>query len=138
MLALIKWLFGWVTTDLAKALTNAYDMKLKAETQEKALIADAAIADINRQITALQSAKEIRQATAAFWEMRIITAIIAGCFAMHLLFVTLDTCFQLGWRIPKYPPPFDEWQGAILLSFFGVQVAGQGMVAIAAAIRGRR
>ena len=138
MLTLIKWIFGWASSDLAKALTNAYDMKLKAQTQEQTLVAEAAIEDIKRQLAGMQNAKEIRLATASFWEMRLITAIIAGCFALHLLLVTLDTCFAFGWRIAAFPRPFDEWQGAILLSFFGVQVAGQGITAIAAAIRGRR
>lgn len=134
---LIKWLLGWVTGDLAGALTRAYDMKLKADSEEKKLIADAAIADIQRQMASMQNATEIRLASAGYWEMRLITSVIAGCFALHLLLVTLDTCFKLGWAIPKYPPPFDAWQGSILLSFFGVQVAGQGVTAIAAAIRGR-
>ncbi|CDZ43206.1 Hypothetical protein NGAL_HAMBI1146_59790 [Neorhizobium galegae bv. officinalis] len=137
-MVLLKWLLGWVTGDLASALTRAYDTRLKADTAEKKLVADAAIADIQRHMTAMQSAKEIRQATAGFWEMRLITFVIAGCFALHLLLVTLDTCFTFGWRVSKYPSPFDEWQGAILLSFFGVQVAGQGITAIAAAIRGRK
>jgi hypothetical protein len=138
MLTFVKWIFGWATGDLAKALTNAYDMKLKAQTDEQKLVADAAVEDIKRQMAGMQNAKEIRLASAAFWEMRLITAVIAGCFALHLFLVTLDTCFALGWRISAFPRPFDEWQGAILLSFFGVQVAGQGITAIAAAIRGRR
>lgn len=138
MLTLLKWIFGWASGDLAKALTNAYQMKLQAQTQEQKLVAEAAIADVQRQMTAMQSAKEIRLASAGFWEMRLITGVIAGCFSLHLLLVTIDTCFRLGWGIPKYPSPFDEWQGAILLSFFGVQVAGQGLTAIAAAIRGRK
>lgn len=135
---LFKWLLGWLSGDLAGALTRAYGMRLEAETDEKKLIADAAIADIQRQIDAVQTAKEIRLASAGFWEMRLITSLIAGCFALHLMLVTLDTCFQFGWRIAKYPAPFDDWQGSILLSFFGVQVAGQGLTAIAAAIRGSK
>ena len=132
--ALLQWLAG----DLAGALTRAYDMRLKAENDQQRLIADAAISDVNRQIDAARNAKEIRLASSGLWEMRLITAIIAGCFALHLLLVTLDTCFKLGWAIPKFPAPFDEWQGAILLSFFGIQAVGGGLNAIAAAIRGRR
>lgn len=128
----------WISGDLTAAFTRAYEMKLKAENEQQRLIADAAIADVNRQIDAARSAKEIRLASSGFWEMRLITAIIAGCFALHLLLVTLDTCFKLGWAIPKFPAPFDEWQGAILLSFFGIQAVGGGLNAIAAAIRGRR
>ncbi|MCX2697060.1 hypothetical protein [Ochrobactrum chromiisoli] len=128
----------WLTADFTGALTRAYEMKLKAENDEQRLIADTAIADITRQIDAASNAREIRLASAGFWEMRLITSIIAGCFALHLLLVTLDTCFALGWKIAKFPAPFDEWQGAILLSFFGIQAVGGGLNAIAAAIRGRK
>ncbi|WP_435657930.1 hypothetical protein [Brucella pituitosa] len=128
----------WLTGDFAGALTRAYEMKLKAANDEQRLVADTAIADIQRQIDAASNAREIRLASAGFWEMRLITSIIAGCFALHLLLVTLDTCFALGWKIAKFPAPFDEWQGAILLSFFGIQAVGGGLNAIAAAIRGRK
>lgn len=128
----------WITGDLVGQLTRAYEAKLKAQTEADKLVADAAIKDIERQMADRTAAKEIRLATAGFWEVRLIASIIAGCFALHLLLVTLDTCFRFGWRIPAFPRPFDEWQGTILLSFFGVQVVGQGIGAIAAAIRGRR
>jgi len=131
-------LVRWITGDLVGQLTRAYEAKLRASNETERLVADAAIRDLEAQVQAHRNATEIRQATAGFWEMRLITATIAGCFAFHLLLVTIDTCFRLGWRIPAYPSPFDEWQGAILLSFFGVQVVGQGITAIAAAIRGRR
>lgn len=128
----------WITGDLIGQLTKAYEIKKQAETAEDKLVADASIKAIEAQMAAKAQATEIRLATAAFWEMRVITAAIAGCFAFHLLLVTLDTCFQFGWRIPAFPQPFNEWQGTILLSFFGVQVAGQGITAIATAIRGRK
>lgn len=128
----------WLTGDFVGALTRAYEMKLKAANDEQRLVADTAIADIKRQIDAASNAREIWLASAGFWEMRLITSIIAGCFALHLLLVTLDTCFALGWKIAKFPAPFDEWQGAILLSFFGIQAVGGSHNAIAAAIRGRK
>ncbi|MFK4060296.1 hypothetical protein [Brucella anthropi] len=128
----------WLTGDLMGALTRAYEMKLAAQNDQQRLIADAAIADISKQVEAARNAKEIRLASVGFWEMRLITAVIAGCFALHLLLVTLDTCFALGWKIAKFPAPFDEWEGMILLSFFGIQAVGGGLNAIAAAIRGRK
>ena len=131
-------LLRWLTGDFIGALNRAYELKLKAENDQQRLVADAAIADINRQIEEARNAKEIRLASAVFWEMRLITAVIAGCFAIHLVLVTLDTCFALGWRIAKFPAPFDEWQGMILLSFFGIQALGGGLNAIASAIRGRK
>lgn len=99
---------------------------------------EIALKSIDAEIDARKGAREIRLATAAFWEMRLITFIIASIFTLHLVLVGLDTCFGFGWRIAKFPAPFDEWQGIILLSFFGVQVAGQGLNALVAAIALRR
>jgi hypothetical protein len=99
---------------------------------------EIAMKRIEAEIDARRGAREIRLATAAFWEMRLITFIIALCFTSHLVLVTLDTNFGLGWRIAKFPAPFDEWQGVILLSFFGVQVASQGINAIANAVAHRK
>lgn len=128
----------WITGDLVGQLTKAYEARLKAQNETEKLIAETAIKDIERQIADKAAAKEIRLATAGFLEMRIITVLIALPFVLHLNLVALDTCFKLGWRIPAYPAPFDQWQGAILLSFFGVHVVGQGITALASAIRGRR
>ncbi len=134
MLALIAKLFAG---PLIGALSKAYEAKLAADNDESRLVADVAIEDIKRQIADRDAAKEIRLATATFWEMRLVTALVAGCFALHLLLVTLDTCFALGWRVSAFPSPFDQWEGTILLSFFGVQAVGKGITAIASAIRRR-
>lgn len=131
-------LLNWITGSLVGQLTKAYEAKLAAANETERLVADAALRQVEAEMEARRQAAAIRRETAGFWEMRLITAIIAGCFTLHLVLVTLDTCFQLGWRVPKFPPPFDEWEGTILLSFFGVQAAATGFAAIAAAIRGRK
>lgn len=131
-------IINWITGSLVGQLTKAYEARLKANNETERLIADTAIKDIERQMADRTAAKEIRLQTSGFWEMRLVTFIIAGCFSLHLLLVTLDTCFLFGWGIPAFPKPFNEWQGTILLSFFGVQVVGQGITAIAGAIRGRK
>lgn len=128
----------WITGDLVGQLTKAYEIKKQAETAEDKLVADAVIKDIEARMAAKAQATEIRLATAGFWEMRVLTFLIAAPFALHAAAVGIDTTFSFGWRIAAYPQPFNEWEGAILLSFFGVQVAGQGISAIASAIRGRR
>ena len=85
--------------------------------------AELALKQIDAEIEARKNATVIRVATAGFWEMRFITFCIAGIFTLHLVAVGLDTVFGFGWGIAKFPAPFDEWEGVILLSFFGVQVA---------------
>lgn len=131
-------LINWLTGSLVGQLTKAYEAKLKAANETERLIADTAIKDIERQMADRQAAKEIRLQTSGFWEMRLLTAVIAGCAALHFALVTLDTCFAFSWSVAAYPKPFDEWEGAILLSFFGVQALNQSIGAIAAAIRGRK
>jgi hypothetical protein len=71
------------------------------------------------------TALAIRLATAGHWEMRLITFVIAACFVSHLVLVTWDTNWPQPWNVPSFPSPFDEWEGIIILSFFGVQVANK-------------
>jgi len=131
-------IINWLTGSLVGQLTKAYEAKLAASNETERLVADVMVEDIKRQMADRAAAKEIRLATAGFWEMRALTAIIGGCAALHMLLVTLDTCFNFSWSVSAYPKPFDEWEGVILLSFFGVQAIGQGFGAISAAIRGRK
>jgi hypothetical protein len=137
MFSLIAPLIRWITGDLSSKLLAAYQSRLNAESDEAKLVAEVAIEDIKQQMAARQNAKEIRLATAGFWEMRLIVALIAGSFTLHLVLVTLDTCFKLGWAIPKFPAPFDEYQGLVLLSFFGVYATSNAIGQIANAIRRR-
>lgn len=97
-----------------------------------------ALKQIDVELTARAAARDIRLATAGYWELRLITALIAGSFTLHLCVVTLDTVFKLGLKVAKFPTPFDEWEGAILLSFFGVQAGVIAVRGVVAAIMGRR
>lgn len=135
MLALLAKLFA---SPLISALGDAYKAKLAAANDEQRIIADVAIEDIKRQISDREAATQIRLATATFWEMRLMTACVALPFVLHAGAVGIDTTFKMGWRIPAYPEPFASWEGAILLSFFGVQAVGKGITAIASAIRSRK
>lgn len=124
---------------LTGGLLKAWDSKLKADTDEKRLIADAAIADIKAQSVAHREAAQIRRETAGYWEMRVATAVIAWPTAAHYALVTYDTMdTSRNLAIPAMPSPMDEWQAAIILSFFGVQLGTKGIQAIASAIRGRK
>ncbi len=132
-----KWLLG-ISAGAADSLARAEQARLEAKTEEQKRIAEVSIEAIRADVAARHEAGLIRRETAGFPEMRVITAVIAGCFTLHLVLVTADTCFKLGWRIPAYPDPFDDWQGVILLSFFGLQAAQVGLNTIASAIRGRK
>ena len=121
------WFLNWITGDLAGKLIDAYSKKLNSDTEAGRIRAEVAIKDIEATTEARREAAKIRIATSGFWEMRLITFLIAGCFTLHLVLVSLDTCFGFGWKIAAFPSPFDSWEGTILLSFFGVQVAGKAL-----------
>lgn len=131
---LLKLLGGGLLSELRGILADRQDTGVEKER----IAAEVAIRRIDAETAARQNAREIRLATAGHWEMRLITALIAGTATLHYVLVGLDTCFRFGWRIPAFPPPFDQWQGAILLSFFGVQAVSKGVSSIAAAVAIRR
>lgn len=131
-------IFNALTGNVFNKLVSVYEAKLNADNDAKKLAADLAEKQIVADMEARTNAKEIRLATSGFWEMRLITFLIAAPFVAHLWAVTydtLDTSVYLG--IPALPKPFSDYQGAILLSFFGVQVASKGLDVLAY-IFGRR
>jgi hypothetical protein len=136
--SIISGIFGGALNNTVDKLTSAY-LKAKDSTVEsektRAHVLETQLANA---LEAQRLTQQVRLATAGFAEMRVITAAIASPFVLHLWLVGLDTCFTFGWGIPAFPAPFAEWQGTILLSFFGVQVAGKGINAIAAAFIARR
>lgn len=135
---MLAFLLNWLGGGVLKTLTDTYVKLKSSEVESERIKADVIGKQIEAEISARQAALQVRLSTSGFWEMRLITAIIAGCFTLHLVLVTLDTCFAFGWRIAKFPPPFDEWEGTILLSFFGVYAASKGVNALASAFVGRR
>lgn len=126
----LGWLGNLLTGGLADKVLGAWQ---EHERAKMAAMNDAERRAAEERADVRATAKEIRLATAGHWEMRLITALIAGTFTLHLLLVGLDTCFALGLRIAKFPAPFDEWEGAILLSFFGVQIADRVSARVTAA-----
>jgi hypothetical protein len=125
--AILNWLSGGILGQITGPLLEAYKVKVNS-TDEAAKLA------AQDTIDARKAAVQVRMATAGYWEMRLLTVIIAAPFALHVWLVGLDTCFGFHWRIAAFPAPFDQWEGAILLSFFGVSVIGSGIKAIAGAI----
>ncbi len=131
---LLSLLSGGLIGQIADPLLKAQQAQLTADTSDKKIAADYAVKKLEDDADARATAKQIRLATAGYWEMRVLTALIALPFIVHLWLVALDTCFKFGWRIDAFPAPFDQWEGAILLSFFGVSVIGTGIHAVAGAV----
>lgn len=123
---------------ILSALQKAHEARLKAQNDADRLAADISVKALEAQLEIAKNAAEIRASTSGFFEMRIVTFLIALPFVLHLWAVAADTIFKLGWAIPAFPQPFAEWQGAILLSFFGIYTLGRGVQTVAAAILKRK
>lgn len=125
MIWALKLAWGWLTGGGGiKALFDIYAKYKDSAIESERIQSQWAMAKLN-------SILQVRLATAGFWEMRLITFLIAVPFVFHLWTVWLDTQFKFGWKINAFPEPFNEWQGAILLSFFGIYAVskiGTGIV----------
>lgn len=132
---ILSFVLSLLSGPLVDKVLGSLEARANSETEREKIRTQASVETLRIMAEDLQSqrraATEIRLATAGFWEMRLLTFLIAMPFVWHLWSVWLDTQFMFGWGINKFPPPFDEWEGAILLSFFGVSVVGSGLKAIA-------
>lgn len=139
LMGILNWVSGGLLEKITNPLLEAYKARLDANNDEEKLLAEQRIKQLELEQQQRNNAKEIRLATSGFWEMRLLTFLIALPFVIHLWIIAWDTWdTSVNWRIPAFPPPFDEWQAAILLSFFGVTVVGSGIKAIAGAIAYRK
>lgn len=111
-----KLAWGWFTGGGAQALTDIYDKFKDSSIAHEQIQAAWA----KNQLDAMVS---VRLATINFPEARIATAIIGSVFVTHLVLVGIVTMTGWSWDgkpVKAFPSPFDEWEGAILLSFFGL------------------
>jgi hypothetical protein len=138
----MQWLISLFTGGLIDKLANIYAKHKDSAVESERIKADVAKKQLDGAIEAQKLANQVRLATAGFMEMRVITAALGGAFAFHACAVVICTTFNLGPRwglwIPALPSPFDQWEGAIVLSFFGVQLATKGINGLVAAFLARR
>jgi hypothetical protein len=131
MMFIVKWALGWVTGGGLNVLKDIWFKYKDSAIESERIEAEWAKAKLDAIL-------QVRLATAGFWEMRLITFLIAVPFVFHLWTVWLDTQFQFGWKIAAFPSPFNEWQGAILLSFFGVYAAGKVGMGLVSSLAAKR
>jgi hypothetical protein len=132
--AILRWFGGGVLDKLLAAYAKHQDTAVEQD-KTRAKVLEAQIAS---EIERVRLSNQVRLATAGFLEMRVLTFLTAAPFVLHAGAVGLDTTFKLGWRIPAYPEPFASWEGAVLMSFFGIGVAGTAIKAATAAFMSRR
>lgn len=135
---ILGWLLTLLTGPAVDKVLGHLERRAENETEREKVRTLAQIEQIKLtladRVDQRRAMNEVRLATAGFWEMRLLTFMIALPFVWHLWSVWMDTQFKLGWAVDKFPPPFDEWEGVILMSFFGVAVAGIGLKSLAGAV----
>lgn len=125
--AVLSWFLGGGFTMLTDIYNKHKDSEIESERNQATWAA--------QQLAAMAAN---RAATAGFIEMRVLTFLIAVPFVVHLNLVALDTMFGWTWNdmpVKKFPIPFNDWEGSILLSFFGLTAGVIGLKAIAGAFR---
>jgi hypothetical protein len=124
-------IFNFITGGLVGKIVDAF---ISHDAAKQAALNDQQRMAFNERQDIRQNAQAIRMATSGFWEMRALTVLIALPFILHVWLVALDTCFGFGWRIAKFPAPFDSWEGGIVLSFFGLAGGVSAIRTIAGAV----
>lgn len=118
------WALSWFTGGGLNVLKDIWLRYKDSEDAKLRMEAEWAKAKLDAML-------QVRLATAGFWEMRLITFLIAVPFVLHLWLVAYDTLTTgtsweiADWNVEAFPAPFNEWEGAILLSFFGIYAAGK-------------
>lgn len=135
MAKLFPIILNWLSGGLLDKVLSFVERR---ETEKLAAMNSEQLRAHEDRMAARQAAKDIRLATAAHWEQRLLTFLIAAPFVIHLWLVAWDTMWPQPWSVEKWPAPFDEWEGAILLSYFGIIGLTVSTRAVAGAIAYRR
>ncbi len=132
---IINWVLGTGIGHLKDAYIKSQDTKAKQDEIRAQVIGK----QLDNALESQRVASTVRLATAHHPEMRFLTFIIAGATTLHYSLVVLDTVLT-GVRldIPALPPPMDEWEGYIVLSFFGLQAGMSAIRTAATAFLARR
>lgn len=124
-------------------LQEAYHDYLNAQNDEEKRIHEERIEVLKGQLTVAQNATSVRLATAGFWEMRFLAFLTGITAVAHYALIGVGTTFAapLGWHfldwtlhIPPFPAPFDDYEGLIILSFFGLVGVTNAAKSIAGAV----
>lgn len=131
MTGFLVWIGNFLTGGIAGKIVDAF---ITHDAAKQAALNDAQKQAFDERADIRQNVQAIRMATAGYWEMRALTVLIALPFILHVWLVGLDTCFAFHWGIAKFPPPFDQWEGGIILSFFGLAGGVSAVRAVAGAV----
>ena len=135
---MLAWLASMFSGGILQALTGqlqqAWATYEAGQTAEARAAAQVEVQRIQGLIDAQQQAAHIRLATVGQWEMRLLVFLAALGPVVHYLAVCVVSTWPArfpGWVVLALPAPMDQWEGSIILSFFGLSVVGSIAKAIA-------
>lgn len=136
---MLAWLGKLIAGPFIGALLKAYQQKLAADNDEKRIIADAAIADIQRQIETNRAQADVIKTgmqSRAFWIPWLMAAVpLAAWFAWGVLDTMLNGALP---DVATLPGQLKEYADTVWQNIFYSGAAVSGASVIAAAIRGRK
>lgn len=124
---------------LTGGLLKAWQAKLAADSDEKRLIADAAIADLHAQIEARRTSADVVTAGMQhrmFWIAWSIAAIPTAAWHGWGMMDSLTNGYLPD--VAALPPQLKEYADVVWKNIFYSGAVGVGATAIASAIRGRK
>ena len=120
---LLSLLGGGAFRALTGQLQQAFAAYEAAQTDATRQAAQVEIQRLQGLIAMQQQAANIRLATAGQWEMRLLVFLAGIGPVLHYLAVcTVSTWpgYFKGWTVLALPAPMDQWEGYVILSFFGL------------------
>jgi hypothetical protein len=132
-------LIRWITGDLVGQLTAAYKARLAADTDEKKLIADAVVKQLEAAVQVQATSADVVKAGMQhkmFWIPWLIAAVPT---AIWYGWGMMDSAF--GGALPDVaalPPQLKEYADIVFQNIFYVGGGVAGAQLVATAIRGRK
>ena len=124
-----------LTGGIADAVTAVKEVKLEKLRLENTVLSlgqELELKRMEQEVSARKAMTRVRLATADHWEMRLAVATVVLPTALHYGFTVIDMIYGFGWDIQPLPEPFNSYQREIILGFFGLTFAKQGVNALAA------
>lgn len=111
---MFSWVLKWLTGGFLDKLLVVYSKR----QDTNALIA---VETIKAEIETRKLQKEIIIVESGWAVTRWMRPFVFYPLALHLGLVAADSIFHFSWDVSALPAPMDQWQGAIILSFFLVR-----------------
>jgi hypothetical protein len=131
------WFLRWILSLLSSPFLNKIaDVLLRKAENESKIHGSNTVAATAGVLGWLYAESKFRETQSKYlssmgWPATVIILGTAIPFVLHVAAIALDSTFAFGWRIPKLPPPYDQMEREIILSFFLTAPAVSAVRAIA-------